>query len=1053
MSQRDIKTVNSVADAYRSMYAKPIEIDEDILNEELIDSLIEETREEELLENIQSVIKKYPRDNDWKKLVMKHKRHVDAFKKGKDMPKKVEDEFLSWAMSNNEIQTDDADESDEWLMDTLGESKVEDITEAMSKQMTVKQYANKIGIDAKEKQWIMDNEKDIVVYQDNSKTKGWSALGYPIRNGDYYFAFLGRDNEKDRTAASRANMMMNNYLKSEFAKAKKLKFDDEPYDEYMIASHLWNFMSKEFEKLPKKLGAGDTMTREELYKAIEDLVGEAPQFESYDYQGETIQEGMLSGIVGKIINKVRGARKKVGKKIKLGKKAKSPEKLNAMAPVAGMIARGAVGMALNNQKTESKYDANILKSVADTYAQMQKYGIQGDIVEDLQEVNSVMSVDKKNMPKAKPMIQKLARARGVPVSFDKDGIGVTFKGRPQDVDKLMKDFEKNKTLMKLLEEIQLDEGKGTDVFKKYNKIIGRMSDKEQGEILDALYTMNTQTGRRYKEAWGKVKELLNMEYTPEETQLDEVQKVEVDAMKKVSKDMQKVLKAYQAIANKGDKELKDTKHNASYKKVLDARDSVLTMIGTLNTKMLMQKENLDERVSGDDTPMSMMVHSKDLDVFKKLKVMASKAGVKLAKELKGVKVTGPVRSLIAFVELMDKEPSFKKEEIEFQLNEASAGEMIDKLFNLKGNKDAGYGVAKMLSMTGVKVIQAMQKQNPQGFMKTVIALGKEKGKMQIPTNNALMKMFKQQGIKLEGLEEKVKDGKLDPLSAMGKSKLTGREISNYYKNNPKQKVAARDKSVKKAIELALDLGGNMNYAMKEIEKFKRGLSKNPAVKLALKHANESKEWTGHHIVIENLSPRDKIKLKAYGSQLAKITKLQFDDSNPEKSIDKLMGQIWQQKHSPSNWERLHKMVAMLKGIGVKMPSLKGKYMGLDPVSKKAIFYKEGTDEIVEWHQKIEDIKEEIEELVEKPSKELPVADVKKIAQMTDRNDHNGAILHLAKKVNLKKHQDGMKHIIGLHKSLGHMPQGLIDVRKHISDSVMRVAKEIYTNYDDIYKSF
>ena len=175
MSQRDIKTVNSVADAYRSMYAKPIEIDEDVLNEELIDSLIEETREEELLENIQSVIKKYPRDNDWKKLVMKHKRHVDAFKKGKDMAKKVEDEFLSWAMSNNEIQTDDADESDEWLMDTLGESKVEDITEAMSKQMTVQQYASKVGIDAKDKQWIIDNEKDIVVYQDNSKTKGWSG--------------------------------------------------------------------------------------------------------------------------------------------------------------------------------------------------------------------------------------------------------------------------------------------------------------------------------------------------------------------------------------------------------------------------------------------------------------------------------------------------------------------------------------------------------------------------------------------------------------------------------------------------------------------------------------------------------------------------------------------------------------------------------------------------------------------------------------------------------------------------------------------------------------
>ena len=78
--------------------------------------------------------------------------------------------------------------------------------------------------------------------------------------------------------------------------------------------------------------------------------------------------------------------------------------------------------------------------------------------------------------------------------------------------------------------------------------------------------------------------------------------------------------------------------------------------------------------------------------------------------------------------------------------EASAGEMIDKLFNLKGDKDAGYGVAKMLNMTGVKVIQAMQKQNPQGFLKTVKALGKD-NKIKLATNNQLMKMFKDQGIK------------------------------------------------------------------------------------------------------------------------------------------------------------------------------------------------------------------------------------------------------------------------------------------------------------------
>ena len=42
---RNRKTLSSVADAYREMYATP---NEDILNEELIDSLIEDVRDEEI---------------------------------------------------------------------------------------------------------------------------------------------------------------------------------------------------------------------------------------------------------------------------------------------------------------------------------------------------------------------------------------------------------------------------------------------------------------------------------------------------------------------------------------------------------------------------------------------------------------------------------------------------------------------------------------------------------------------------------------------------------------------------------------------------------------------------------------------------------------------------------------------------------------------------------------------------------------------------------------------------------------------------------------------
>ena len=93
-------------------------------------------------------------------------------------------------------------------------------------------------------------------------------------------------------------------------------------------------------------------------------------------------------------------------------------------------------------------------------------------------------------------------------------------------------------------------------------------------------------------------------------------------------------------------------------------------------------------------------------------------------------------------------------------------------------------------------------------------------------------------MKFKDISERVKGGKLDPLSKMGKSKLTGQEIAKYYKDNPKAKQAARDKTVKKAIELALDLGGAQSYAIKEIEKLKRGLSKMPVVQQALRTANE-----------------------------------------------------------------------------------------------------------------------------------------------------------------------------------------------------------------------
>lgn len=83
-------------------------------------------------------------------------------------------------------------------------------------------------------------------------------------------------------------------------------------------------------------------------------------------------------------------------------------------------------------------------------------------------------------------------------------------------DKILKSKEVQSALRFANEEV-IGEGKGSDIFKKYGSIINRLSDKEKDEVIELLYTMNTQSGRRYKEAFGKVKELLNMEYIPEET--------------------------------------------------------------------------------------------------------------------------------------------------------------------------------------------------------------------------------------------------------------------------------------------------------------------------------------------------------------------------------------------------------------------------------------------------------------------------------------------------------------------------------------------------------
>tara|TARA_B100001250_G_scaffold409942_1_gene435343 strand:- start:15915 stop:17624 length:1710 start_codon:yes stop_codon:yes gene_type:complete len=319
----------------------------------------------------------------------------------------------------------------------------------------------------------------------------------------------------------------------------------------------------------------------------------------------------------------------------------------------------------------------------------------------------------------------------------------------------------------------------------------------------------------------------------------------------------------------------------------------------------------------------------------------------------------------------------------------------------------------------------------EGFFANLKKKFKGRGKIKKPTGKDKKQM------KVEGRR---------PPSKMSGSKLTGQEISVYFRKNPKAKSNA---IIKKAVEIALDHGGAMNYAIDKIQKLKKGLEKNSEVKKALQFANEERTpfYKGFELVVqEELSRRDEIKLGAYGVQLAKITNFKWEkDKSPEVAIDRLFGQIRSKgKYSPAGWEKIHKMVAMLDKIGVKLPSLKGFYMGMDKKTGKGIFHEDILDTIA-------DIKEGIEEIVE--AQTMNDADIKKIAKMTDRNDHTGSLMHLAKLLGDKKGLEALKGIMMTHKAIGHMPDGLMKTRNQIHDNLMRQSKSKYRNHKDVISSF
>ena len=531
-----------------------------ILKNKEVQKALKFANEEKIAEDYKDIIKMYPRDRDWKKIIMKHRRHLDDFQKGKkDLDTKVEDDLISWALDNGEVQhkgevedfIDDVLNAGDWKEgNTLVEKnlipdlqnivqrkqhqkvggvtvdmftasmitqiydKVNDankkkmeksnlstlvdlaqrimrknekdpvskirknkkdllksnkhamdreplkgypynevkedwttqlkehlLTEAMSKEMPLDVYADKVGIDAKEKKWIMDNEKEVggKYYNNSMFPTAYTVLSYPIYDKDYYFAFIG---DKMRVNA-KANAEMNRELR----RLKGMKATPEQKSKGFNDVHaLFAKMYERFGRL-SNLGAHDTMTREELSFAVTHIkTGKATNELAYEYDlmkavddGTFFSEQVMDREQKPMKPKSLEFRLKEGKHGKMLRnlqmkalRRKTKIKGRAGAFEAVSPAQQAAIAISKKERGEKPKKENVMDSYRQMWEDGQKYAPQ-----ELDEAEIVYKV--KGMQKPEEIKMKQASRMGLKVSMKKKGNDtfITLKGTKKN----LRDFD------------------------------------------------------------------------------------------------------------------------------------------------------------------------------------------------------------------------------------------------------------------------------------------------------------------------------------------------------------------------------------------------------------------------------------------------------------------------------------------------------------------------------------------------------------------------------------------------------------------------------------
>ncbi len=124
-------------------------------------------------------------------------------------------------------------------------------------------------LDKLRKKYSHIGDEEAADYLDNkysplriANKKGWTAISYPVRDGDYYFALM-HDNANQKTVRD-ANTAINIELKG---LVETGRFKGDPDGLYTT------LMQWVYNNINKKFGYGDTMTREEIYSACKHALG------------------------------------------------------------------------------------------------------------------------------------------------------------------------------------------------------------------------------------------------------------------------------------------------------------------------------------------------------------------------------------------------------------------------------------------------------------------------------------------------------------------------------------------------------------------------------------------------------------------------------------------------------------------------------------------------------------------------------------------------------------------------------------------------------------